>query len=597
MAEINLSPVTADYEAMLRRRKMAEALMQQGQAAGSPNNEMAGGYVIRKSPYEGLAKMLQMGLGAWGANRADQEMKDMAAKREGDQKSDMSALMNALQGTSPAKPEIPVPSDDLGGGPGRAAQPGSGILAPDFMANLKTPEARQQALAVALQFAGPQTPIKVKDDESLINPKTGVVLRQGQTKQEFGTTPHYEMIDGVQNAVVYDKQGNRKVIGPAQVQNQYNTPSVDSTQRLSMDMFKQLNLSENQKRQLEIALQNANAATANATNRGVQTQFETGGGVMPQGAVPAQPAAPVPGQPPIMPQAVPNAAPTITNGRTGTTLDLNNPGGLRPVGASTGFQQFKTPEEGIQGIAKNLQAYGSKGINTIEKIVSTWAPANENNTKAYIDHVSRMLGVPANQPLDMNSPYVLHGLTTAIMTKEQGPRLFAAAPAAGGGQMTPKTQQAAALHAANQRSEMEQKREFNMSDLTDIIGRAETVLKSGNPTASGIGRGVDWLGAQFGIETKGSSEADRLRAISGALVAKIPRMEGPQSNLDVDLYRQMAGDVGNASLPANRRLEALKEVKRLWAKYDKNAPAAPASRGATGDWGGGSASGGWSVVR
>lgn len=183
MAEINLSPVTADYEAMLRRRKMAEALMQQAQAPGTPNNEMAGGYVIRKSPYEGLAKMLQMGIGAWGAKRADQEMKDLANKRQEAMSADQNALVDALKVAQTGKPEIPMPADELGGGPGRAAQAPTGKIDPAIMGQLQTPEGKQQAVQLLMQQLAPKGVHTVAEGGSLVR-DDGQVLFKGTPKQE-----------------------------------------------------------------------------------------------------------------------------------------------------------------------------------------------------------------------------------------------------------------------------------------------------------------------------------------------------------------------------------------------------------------------------
>jgi hypothetical protein len=39
------------------------------------------------------------------------------------------------------------------------------------------------------------------------------------------------------------------------------------------------------------------------------------------------------------------------------------------------------------------------GWNTIEKIISHWAPSNENNTAGYIAAVERWSGVPRNREL------------------------------------------------------------------------------------------------------------------------------------------------------------------------------------------------------
>jgi hypothetical protein len=112
-----------------------------------------------------------------------------------------------------------------------------------------------------------------------------------------------------------------------------------------------------------------------------------------------------------------------------TSTPINNPGNIRPVGSSTGFQQFKTPEEGFAAIDKNLQAYGAKGINTVSSIINRWAPPSDNNdTKAYIQDVSSRLGVKPDQPLDMGNPVVRQALSTAITLHEQGPAKVFGAP-------------------------------------------------------------------------------------------------------------------------------------------------------------------------
>jgi len=99
----------------------------------------------------------------------------------------------------------------------------------------------------------------------------------------------------------------------------------------------------------------------------------------------------------------------------------NNPGNLRnPNGV--GFQSFETPEAGIAAATKNLMAYGNKGINTIAKVISTWAPPNENDTANYIRFVSSQLGVNPNAPLNMSDPQTLTKLVTAITTMEGGPK-------------------------------------------------------------------------------------------------------------------------------------------------------------------------------
>jgi hypothetical protein len=119
--------------------------------------------------------------------------------------------------------------------------------------------------------------------------------------------------------------------------------------------------------------------------------------------------------------------------------------------------------------------------------------------------------------------------------------------------------------------EMEGKRDFNITGISSIISEAESLLDK-KPTSSVIGAGQDLAGRLVGYSVSGSQEAAQLEAVAGALVAKMPRMEGPQSDFDVQNYRAMAGQVGDKTLPIATRKAALAEVKRLWSKYDKEAP-------------------------
>lgn len=98
------------------------------------------------------------------------------------------------------------------------------------------------------------------------------------------------------------------------------------------------------------------------------------------------------------------------------------------------------------------------------------------------------------------------------------------------------------------------------------IEQAEDLLKKG-PTSSGIGAAVDAAGNLVGVSSKSADTAAQLAAISGWLVANVPRMEGPQSNFDVQNYQMMAGMVGDKTKPISQRMKALEEVKKLQAKY------------------------------
>ncbi|EBU8713861.1 hypothetical protein DL090_13820 [Salmonella enterica subsp. enterica serovar Waycross] len=104
---------------------------------------------------------------------------------------------------------------------------------------------------------------------------------------------------------------------------------------------------------------------------------------------------------------------------------FNNPANLRyAAGYETAntrsgkFAVFPCLDEGVLAAAKQLQIYGTKGINNIHDIISKWAPSNENNTKAYIGHVVNATGRSEFEKLNLNDTRTLAKLITAMSVKE-----------------------------------------------------------------------------------------------------------------------------------------------------------------------------------
>lgn len=104
---------------------------------------------------------------------------------------------------------------------------------------------------------------------------------------------------------------------------------------------------------------------------------------------------------------------------------FNNPGNLRAAPGyetsntkSGNFAVFPTLDEGVLASARQLQIYGSLGINTVSEIAKKWAPPNENDTAEYIRHVVKTTGLGANDRLNLNDPAILAKLISAMATKE-----------------------------------------------------------------------------------------------------------------------------------------------------------------------------------
>lgn len=100
-----------------------------------------------------------------------------------------------------------------------------------------------------------------------------------------------------------------------------------------------------------------------------------------------------------------------------------------------------------------------------------------------------------------------------------------------------------------------------------LIDQAEKLLDKA--TGSLTGTAVDVVAGALGKSTEGAQAASKLKAIQGALVAKMPKMSGPQSDKDVLLYREMAGQIGDSTLPVETRKAALETIRQIQERYAK----------------------------
>jgi hypothetical protein len=112
--------------------------------------------------------------------------------------------------------------------------------------------------------------------------------------------------------------------------------------------------------------------------------------------------------------------------------------------------------------------------------------------------------------------------------------------------------------------------------LIDLVGEARGYLK--DATGSGLGAKVDQAANFFGASTKGAEATAKLDTVGGALVMAQPRMEGPQSDKDVALYKAMAGNVADNKLPIQQRAAALDAIEQLARKYQTGEFANPNRR-------------------
>ena len=103
-------------------------------------------------------------------------------------------------------------------------------------------------------------------------------------------------------------------------------------------------------------------------------------------------------------------------------------------GTDPSFETFQSMAYGYRAAIKIIyKYYHAYGCNTISKIISRWAPANENNTERYIATVSRRTGIARGCKLDWSEgaicaivaamSYVENGVVADIDAVKQGWKL------------------------------------------------------------------------------------------------------------------------------------------------------------------------------
>lgn len=82
-----------------------------------------------------------------------------------------------------------------------------------------------------------------------------------------------------------------------------------------------------------------------------------------------------------------------------------------------------------------------------------------------------------------------------------------------------------------------------------------------------IGAALNHAGRAFGLNTDASKAQASLDVLAGSLISKMPKMSGPQSDKDVALYKAMAGNLNDPTLPEEAKVEAMNTLRKLNRKY------------------------------
>jgi hypothetical protein len=94
-------------------------------------------------------------------------------------------------------------------------------------------------------------------------------------------------------------------------------------------------------------------------------------------------------------------------------------GEVRPPKDSR-FRTFSSMPYGYRAMFVLLKTYNNRGVDTIEKIINTWAPPVENATSSYIANVEKQTGINRYTKLNINDQSSYKKIVAAISKVENG---------------------------------------------------------------------------------------------------------------------------------------------------------------------------------
>jgi hypothetical protein len=311
-----------------------------------------------------------------------------------------------------------------------------------------------------------------------------------------------------------------------------------------------------------------------------------GGGIVggPRGGV--MPAAPM-GAPPRGTTPVATALQTNPGAIKDGSFARSQPG---YAGASGGFATFDTPQAGI-GAQENLlrNDYVGKGINTIDKIISRYAPPGGENAPAavanYKNYVAQRSGIDVNAPITAAQVPVL---AAAMREFETGARP-GGTPVRGGAAAPAATQTLAQTAKTADRARTVT--EFKNITGTDFTSKTDPVADLIKRSTSGGGEklGADIMGfipeSMGGGATPGMEAIGALEVIGSDLtLALLPgnKLGAGVSNEDRKMFEKLVGEMQNPSIPAGKRLAAWGQLKTKMARI-AGVETPPASKTPTGE--------------
>jgi hypothetical protein len=270
-----------------------------------------------------------------------------------------------------------------------------------------------------------------------------------------------------------------------------------------------------------------------------------------EGAVGAPPA---PAAQSALPQAAATAAPAAPAARAAARASyLDDQGNFvvtTPDQAKAALDDGRLSPNEYKLITDEMVKRGTVDQATVDSITGRTNQTADRMTSGAPARSALPAAVAATNAPIPNAPAASRPLVTSSEVK---------------GQETAATKQAEATVA--EKTTREQRARDAIRTM-DILGQADAIFGTDNVTGSGFGNSVVKGVQQFiGYSSDKTRNDAQLKTLGDLMVQNVPRFEGPQSDRDVDLYKSMAGDLGNAAIPVEDRYAKLQTLRRMNENY------------------------------
>lgn len=217
----------------------------------------------------------------------------------------------------------------------------------------------------------------------------------------------------------------------------------------------------------------------------------------------------------------------------------------------------------VEGYKPNpLQQYGrvNPGDFTPESLQKYTQTGNFSDlVRVFAPQIESIGGVPTMTPRQVGGVAAAPSPLSNLGREADAKATLAGAEAGAKSTATATAERAASI----------QKKGADATSTLTTLDMADSLidLATGSAGGAAVNKVASWLG----YAPDGAQAIASLKVLQANLMTSMPRMEGPQSDKDVQLYREAAGQIGDPAIPAAIKKAAVKTIREINKRYQERA--------------------------